>query len=281
MIRRRSRAIPRPAALALGLALAVAACGGTASPAPSTIASDAAVPTAPASVAPASVAPASVAPSLAPSPSTSAAASLLAPTTEQRALIEAAVVALNADPFVGRVAQEATAVATTNGQDVEILASITADLNGDDVAFVLTVVGAGQDSATEVVVLDGVAYIREAGGSWQTAPGSVVADAMAGLYDNLSAVKDPAALGYAGKEIRDGRPLNHLVGVGEIAYAPANGGTGRYDAFHLWVLDDGTPVRIEAEFSATANGTSAAGTYTMTFADIGGPIEIVAPAGAG
>lgn len=257
------------AAALLGLTFTIATCGGSASPSPS-----------PSSASPAPTV--SAAPSSAPSASpASVAPTLIAPTTGQRALIEAAVAALNADPFIGRIAQEATAIATVNGQEVEILASISADLAGDDVAFVLTVVGAGQDAETEVVVVDDVAYVREAGGEWQTAPGSVVAGAMDGLYDNLGAVGDADELGYVGKEIHDGRPLNHLVGVGLIPYSPANGGTGQYDTFHLWVLDDGTPVRIEATFSATANGTTAAGSYTMTFADIGGTIEIEAPAGVG
>jgi hypothetical protein len=242
------------------VAAIVAACGPAATTAPP----------AAASVAAPSVA-ASAAPSVAPSVAASQAAG-------GGPLAEALVKALNADPLILHLEQVATAKTSLGTQEQTADVRLSGDLNGEDVAMKITGTSGGQAIDQEIIVIGDAAYARQGSGAWQQGARSSVASSITALFKAIRLVDDAGALRDAGTETIDGQELRHLTASGTIPYVPAAGGTGQYDVFDIYVLEDGTPVLARTAFSATGpNGEAVTGTTDFTFSKVGGPIEITAP----
>lgn len=189
-------------------------------------------------------------------------------------LAEAVVAALQAEPLVTHIDQEAT----VRQGATEASAGVVGDISGRDIALVLTLELAGQESTTELVAVGDEVRVRINGGAWQVGDPAAAQGSIDGLIQAARLVDDPSSLAHVGSATVDGRELQHLVAVGEIPYIPSSGGTGAYTTFDLYVEDDGTPVLLEGSFTATdANGASATGETRITYSDFGGPIEIELP----
>lgn len=251
--------------LTLSFAALLAACGGTAA---------SAVPSVVATPSPAATATVTAAP-VTPQPSAAAAS----PGGETGGAIAESVVAkLAAEPFVAHVEQLAEMTGTMNGTEIDITAGMSADMSGDDVAFVIDIGTAGQETTQELRVIGDSVYLKQADATWSSAPRAAIGDTLEGLADNIRVVKDADELRYVGLETVDGRELHHLTAARPIPYAPSTGGTGEYRQLDLWAEADGTPVRIVGEFTATdASGVEGEGTTTFVFSNFGGPIDIEVP----
>jgi hypothetical protein len=196
-------------------------------------------------------------------------------------IARAVVTAFTSDPYVTHLEQVVEATSEVGAATVAVNVTLSGDISGDDVAIHMA--GSGGEDAFELdfVVIGEVAYVRQDGGDWTTAPLSAIGSTVSDLIKAARLVDDPAALDYVGPDTVDGRELHHLTAVRTIPYAPATGGTGAYDTFDIWVEADGTPVSVSATFSATdPSGKKASGTIEYTFSEFGGPIEVVAPEGA-
>lgn len=192
-------------------------------------------------------------------------------------LAEALVRKMATDPLVVHVEQTATANGVVAGATRSLTGTISGDISGKDVALHLTAAGNGQSVDQEIVVVGDTAYTRRNGGAWSSGPSSATAASIDGLIKAIRLIDDPAKLRDVGVETVDGVQLHHLVGAG-IPYQPASGGTGHYDAFDIWVTDDGTPVKAKTTFSATdASGNATTGTTDLAYSKFGGPLPIVAP----
>ncbi len=193
-------------------------------------------------------------------------------------IAEAAVAKLQAEPLIAHVDQVATVAA--GGQEVTVTSA--SDFSGPDFHVVLTVTAGSESNEQEIVVVGGQAWARDgAEGELTSVPVAALETTVAGLYDAIRLVDDPEALRFVGVETIDGQELQHLTANGTIPYVPASGGTGQYDAFDLYVLEDGTPVLARTEFSATNPlGLDASGTTDFEFSNWGGPITIEPPTGS-
>lgn len=244
-------------------AILVAACGGAAPAAtssPSPVASPASTPSAP---------------PITPAPSVATAA----PAGESGGPIaEAVVTRLAAEPFVAHVEQLAEMTGTMNGAEMSVTAGMSADMSGEDVAFIIEIGVGGQESTQELRVIGDSVYVKQPDGTWSSAPREAIGDTLDGLTDNIRIVKDADELRYVGPETIDGRELHHLTAARPIPYTPSTGGTGEYRELDLWAEADGTPVRIVGSFTATdAAGLEGEGTTTFIFSNFGGPIDIQVP----
>ncbi len=258
--------VARPLFLAVVLlAVTITACGGAAplaaneAPEPSTVLTPAPASDAPPSVSPTSEAAPPEEPPLADAGGPYA---------------EALVAALAADPLVMHLEQVATA--TTPVGDVE--ATLSGDFSGDDLDITMHLATGTTAVDMNMVVLGDTAYVRQGDDEWAAVPSTAAEAELAGLVQNMRIVTDPLDLLYVGVEAVDGRDLHHLTASRSIPYAPAAGGTGQYDAFDIWVEEDGTPVLAKTAFSATdPNGVPVTGTTNFEFSNVGGPIEIKKP----
>ena len=248
----------RLAALILFAGVLVTACGGS---------------SASASLAPTeapSAAPTRSAPSSTPSQESPA-------TEDVHPIAEALVTQLSSDMLVTHLEQTAS-FSTTGTTATDGVATMTADLSGDDLSLHLTLEADGVTALDqEMVVVGDTVYVREPGGEWQSAPATAVGPSIAEIFKAIRFVDDPSVLQYIGLEQVDGRTLHHLTGT-EIPYQPAAGGTGEYDAFDIWVEEDGTPVSVASTFSARDGaGNEVTGSTDLDFSNWGGSITIEAP----
>jgi hypothetical protein len=169
-----------------------------------------------------------------------------------------------------------TSSGTTNRADLQV--TLSEDFSGDDVSFHAVSTTAGQTDEQDIVVVGDTAYSRIAGGAWTKTPRSTVAKTIDDAIKTIRLTSDPAELTYVGPETVDGRQLRHLTGTGKVLFNAASGGVGKYDAFDIWVTDDGTPVLAKTTFSASdATGSQVAGSNEFHYSKVGGPIEIAAP----
>ena len=257
-------AIRRLAGMLLLLAATLAACGDA--------------PTPPAASVP-SAAEVTEAPRNEPSPPTAAPPSEAGPPPAGAGgpYAEALVAALGAEDLATHIEQSAT-VTTSVAPDTLITATLAGDISGEDLAMLIELTAPGIHQATDLVVVGDTAYTRQDGAAWLSAPRAAVADSVAGLLDNLRVVEDPNHLRYVGLEDFEGRQLHHLVAATEVPYTPSTGGTGHFETLDVWIEDDGTPVSLRGDFSATDGaGNRGEGTSDMRFSRFGEPVEIQAP----
>ena len=257
--RRRAREVTTVAVLSLTLAVMLAACGGPAA---------SAVP---------SQAPATPAPT--PTPTTEPiVSSPPSPVGESGGpFAEAFVAALASDELTTHIEQTANVTAAAGGSAVEVTATMSGDVAGADLAFIIGITSTGVESSQELRVVGETAYVKQ-GDVWQSAPRSVVAGAIDGLMANIRLVGSAESLRYVGPEAVDGRDLHRLTAVGQIPYLPSTGGTGQYDELDIWIEEDGTPVLIRGTFSAIDTaGNEGTGSTEVAFSQFGGPITIEAP----
>jgi hypothetical protein len=193
-------------------------------------------------------------------------------------IAEAVVAKLQADPLIAHVEQVATVSA--GGQDITAVSS--SDFAGPDFRVVVTITAGTESNEQEIIVVGEQAWARNgAAGPLTSVPMAALEATVAGLYEAVRLVDEPEALRFVGVETIDGQELQHLTANGTIPYTPAGGGTGQYDVFDLYVLEDGTPVLARTEFSATNTlGLDASGTTDFTFSKWGGPITIETPTGS-
>jgi hypothetical protein len=190
---------------------------------------------------------------------------------------EALVAALASDELTTHIEQTANVTASSGGSTVDVTATMSGDVAGADLAFVIGITSAGVESSQELRVVGETAYVKQ-GDAWQSAPRSVVAGALDGLMANIRLVSSAESLRYVGPEALDGQDLHRLTAVGQIPYLPSTGGTGQYDALDVWIEADGTPVLIKGTFSAIdAAGNEGTGSTEVAFSQFGGPITIEAP----
>lgn len=258
---------PNSFAVAVGLAVVLVGCGGAApSVAPSV------TPTPAPTATPRPTPPATASPSPTPTPLPSTAGE------SGGELAEAVVAALNADPLVVHVEQTGT-VESAQAPGVVITADGSYDFSGDDLHVTITIGGIGQTIETEIIVVGDTTWVRSNGGAWESSPTSALGDTIGEMAAAIRLVGAADDLRHVGTEVIDGRELQHLTAARTIPYAPAGGGTGRYDVFDIYVEDDGTPVLVRTAYSAEdANGIQASGSTDFVFSEYGGPIVIEPPA---
>lgn len=182
------------------------------------------------------------------------------------------------EPLVVHVEQVATAKTVALGATSETAVTSSMDFDGDDVSISLTATAGDQRLQQALIVVGGRAFIRDGATNWRATEVSLVEGSIANLLASIRLVDDPAALRYVEPDDIDGQAVHRFTATRAIDYEPADGGTGQYDTFDLWVLDDGTPILVKTEFSvSTDSGTTGSGTTDFRFTKFGGPIDIVAP----
>lgn len=233
--------------LALACALAVVACSGSAPPTP---------------------APATAPPAPTPAPSVDLSAKYA----------NAMIAAFAAEPLILHVVQTVKTTAALDAQSKKIDSTLTMDLSDRDVSMHLETTSEKKTTKLDMVVVGMAVYARIGSDHWTQGSRSNFEQSLADIPRALQPIKNPASLSYVGVETIDKRKLVHLTAAKTFPYISADGQRGTYDAFDIWVEEDGTPVLARGKISMVgAYGTEIKGTSELRFSKFGGPIEIVAP----
>jgi Tfp pilus assembly protein PilF len=221
--------------------------------------------------APAGSSPVQPPPTVTPSASPAALDSSPEPTIDGGRIAEAAVAAFAADPFVAHI--DLVGEVTSGGTTVALSAS--GDFDGPDMRVAMQGTTAGTVVPLELVMIGDDVWMRAGDQQVTTTRAALPAEQARAMEAMFRIVADPGDLRYAGVETVDGQPLHHLAAApGVIEYSDSNT-TGVYDAFDLYVLDDGTPVLVRGAFSGTNDsGATGTGMIEMRFSSVGGPVTI-------
>lgn len=196
------------------------------------------------------------------------------------ALLDAFVAAMNAEPLVTHLEQEATAHSVQGSTTADVRATLSGDVSGRDIAFRIQTSSGSANVDQELVVLGTSAWVRRSGGEWHVGPSMAALASVDNLVQATRLVTDSSQLRYAGAGPMDGRTLHHVVAATTIPYRASTGAMGRYDSFDAWVEEDGTPVLVEATFSVEQGDTKVTGSSKLRYSNFGGPLEIKPPEGA-
>ena len=234
-------------ALVLSCALAAVACSGSA---------------------PLTPAPASAPPAATPAPSVDLSAKYA----------KAMIAAFAAEPLVLHVVQTVKATAALDAQSKKIDSTMTLDLSDRDLSMHLETTAEKKTTELDMVVVGRAVYARVGKDHWTQGSRSNFEQSIADIATALQPMRNPASLSYVGVETVDKRKLVHLTAPKTFPYISADGQRGTYDAFDIWVEEDGTPVLAKGKISMVgAYGMEIKGTSELRFSKFGGPIEIVAP----
>jgi hypothetical protein len=243
------RSLARLGGILLASSLVVAGCGGTA--------------------------PGIGGPSQAAKPTTSPAASI--DTAAGIKIANATVAALNKKDVVVHLEEIATGTAGTGDQKVQVLVTTSADLAGKDMAFEVSATAIGVNVDQRLRAVGKYVYVYQSG-HWAKVKRSKLKKELAELAGVIRFITDPHDLRYLGEERVRKQDLHHFRANRNLPYDSGAGFKGKYDTFDIWVLKDGTPVRIEATFTASSKeiGT-VTGTSSIDFTKFGGKIKIKVP----
>ena len=243
------RSLTRLGGILLASSLVIAACGGTA--------------------------PNIGGPAKTAEPTRSAAASI--DTAAGIKIANAAVAALNKDKVVVHVEEVATGTGESGGQKVQVVTTTSADFAGDDIAFELTATAIGVNVDLRLRAVGKYVYVYQSG-FWSKMKRSKFKKELAEMAHVIRFITDPHDLRYLGEERVGKKDLHHFRANRDLPYDSGAGFKGHYDTFDLWVLKDGTPVRIEATFTASSSKVGTIkGSSVTDFTKFGGTIKIKAP----
>ncbi len=154
---------------------------------------------------------------------------------------------------------------------------MTMDLAGRDLRSVFIVKQSGKTTRSDLIIVGKTAYARTGGSGWKKAPRNGFEKDITDIIKGIRLIDDPADLRYVGLETVDKRELHHLTAAKAIPYLAANGATGKYDAFDIWIDEAGTPVLVKATYSARLGTLTVKGTTRYQFSHFGGPLKIAPP----
>jgi hypothetical protein len=155
---------------------------------------------------------------------------------------------------------------------------MTLDLSDRDLSIHLETTAEKKTTELDMVVVGRAVYARVGKDHWTQGSRSNFEQSIADIATALQPIRNPASLSYVGVETVDKQKLIHLRAPKTFPYISADGQRGTYDAFDIWVEEDGTPVLAKGKISLIgAYGMEIKGTSELRFSKFGGPIEIVAP----
>ena len=221
--------------------------------------------------APGSPAP-STTPSPTPGPSTISSTELI-----EHGYVLAVVEAFRSQPLVVHVVYSATLTSSQGSKSVKSTVAMTLDLSGKELKSLFVVKSGGKTTQSELVVVGKTAYARSTGSGWRKAPRNGVEKDISDTIKGMRLIDDPRDLKYVGVETVGDGQLHHLTAARAIPYRTSNGASGQYDAFDIWITEDGTPVLVKATYTAKLGSITTKGTTQFRFSQFGGPIKIVAP----
>ena len=193
-------------------------------------------------------------------------------------LVALVVERMSRTPFRTRLDVRATTVATTDGGPTRpVDATQTGVINDHDFDLEVGTTTAGIVSRAHVVALGDTLYVKVGEAAWQL---SDRANAAAGIEASLREIRRTLAtddLADLGAETLDGQAVHHLTMTAPGAIHDPVNPLIVFDAYDLWLLTDGSPVRRK-EVMRVSQG-SLASTYTSDtrYSGFGDPMTIVAP----
>jgi hypothetical protein len=186
------------------------------------------------------------------------------------------VAALNKDPFVAHIEQVSTGTSGTGAEAFQVVATMSADFDGADIAFVLDATAVGTKIDVRVRAVGKNVYVYKSG-TWVKVKRSKFKKELADTIEAVRFIKDPHDLQYLGQERVGKKDLQHFRANRDMPYDSGAGFKGNYDTLDIWVMKDGTPVRVEATFTASSKAGTIKGQAVMDFTKFGGPIKIKVP----
>jgi hypothetical protein len=180
-------------------------------------------------------------------------------------------------PFRTRLEVRATTVTATDSGTTTVDGTQTGVINDQDFDLQIDATSAGIVSQAHVVAIGDTLYVKVNEASWQV---SDRANAVAGIEAALREIRrtlNAGDLADLGAETLDGQTVHHLTITAPGAIHDPRNPLIVYDAYELWVLTDGSPVRRREAMHVSQGSLTSTYTSEVLYTGFGEPITIVAP----
>jgi hypothetical protein len=180
-------------------------------------------------------------------------------------------------PFRTRVEVRATTVTRTDSGTATVDGTETGVINDQDFDLQIETTSSGVVSQAHVVVIGDTVYVKVNKAAWQV---SDRANAIAGIEAGLREIRrtlNAGDLADLGAETLDGQTVHHLTMTAPGAIHDPRNPLIVYDAYELWTLSDGSPVRRREATHVSEGSLTSTYTSETRYTGFGEPITIVAP----
>jgi hypothetical protein len=181
-------------------------------------------------------------------------------------------------PFRTRIDVRATTVTTTDGgPTTKVDATQTGVINDQDFDLQIGTTAAGVVSRAHVVAVGDTLYVKVDEASWQLSDRANAAVAIETSLWEIRRTLNGGDLADVGTEPLDGQTVHHLTMTAPGAIHDPRNPLIVFDAYDLWVLTDGSPVRRTEVIRLSQGSLTSTYTSDTRYSDFGKAITIVAP----
>ncbi len=138
-------------------------------------------------------------------PSDSPSAASLEPVEDPAARLEARLLEIMDTPDLAYRFEQSADISSS---DASLRQTTTGEVSGQDLHMTLTVTQGDTQTVSEIAILDGTAYQRDASGPWMRSGSTTAA---ASIVPQLTHVFDQSTMRYAGHELHEASYLQHLT----------------------------------------------------------------------
>ena len=179
-------------------------------------------------------------------------------------------------PFRTRLEVHATAATATDSGISTFDGTQTGVIDDQDFDLQIDATSAGVVSHAHVVALGDTVYVKSNDGAWAVSDRVNVAGIEAALRE-VRRTLNAGDLADVGAETLDGQTVHHLTMTAPGAIHDARNPLIVYDAYELWVLPDGSPVRRKEATHVSQGSLTSTYTSETRYRAFGEPVRIVAP----
>ena len=180
-------------------------------------------------------------------------------------------------PFRTRLEVRETTVTTTESGATTVDGTHSGVINDQDFDLQMHFTSAGNLTQTHVVAIGETVYLKVNEAAWQVSDRANSAAAIEVALREIRRTLNAGDLADLGAETLDGQAVHHLTMTAPGAIHDPRNPLIVYDAYELWVLMDGSPVRRKEAVHVSKGSLTSTYTSEVRYSGFGEPVRIVAP----
>ena len=192
-------------------------------------------------------------------------------------LVALAVERMARTPFRTRIEVRATTVTTTDSATTRVDGTQAGAIDDQDFDLKVSATSGGIVSQAHLVAVGNIVYVKVNEAPWQVSDRSNAITEIEATLREIRRTLNAGDLADLGAETLDGQAVHHLAMTAPGAIHDPRNPLIVYDAYELWVLPDGSPVRRKEATHVSQGSLTSTATSEVRYSGFGEPVTIVAP----